>query len=170
MKYKPYLGAAERRQVFEEARKEHEFEVKDYEREQRHRKERGSPARRPNFTYSEDIFITKTGSGLKQEFRLGDALNSGNFTGVAKAATATLWNYNTVEAVLLFSAVLVNLSGIMFESATGSAYSTDRSLLTVLVSLVIFFSVLYYAIVFASELLAALFPKKFLFNFGVYHF
>ena len=35
----------------------------------------------------------------------------------ASAAVSFFWNYNTVESVLLFSAVLVNLAGVMFESA-----------------------------------------------------
>ena len=67
-------------------------------------------------------------------------------------------NYNTIESVLLGSAVLVNLSGIMFSSGqlntdeTGEYYSGYRDSLIALTLLVIFSTLIYFAIVFAFDI------------------
>lgn len=66
-----------------------------------------------------------------------------------------MFNLNSVEATLLFSAVLVNLAGLMFQSGK---FATDdqkvqRELVTVMVVLVIVCSILYWTLVFVSEVL-----------------
>ena len=63
------------------------------------------------------------------------------------------WDYNTVEAVLLFCAVLVNLAGIMFESGRfeSSYYEGQRDLITYIVMIVVVFSIVYFCVVFCAE-------------------
>jgi hypothetical protein len=64
------------------------------------------------------------------------------------------WDYNTVEALLLACAVLVCLAGIMFESdrfENRSDIIWQRDIITVGVFMVIIFSVVYYGLVFFSE-------------------
>lgn len=62
-----------------------------------------------------------------------------------------LTNYNTVESALLFSAVLVTLSGIMFESGQFSTRGQRDSLAT-LVIILIFASIVYWGAVFMHEI------------------
>ncbi len=51
---------------------------------------------------------------------------------VSRAAVSYFWNYNTVESVLLFCAVVINLSGVMFESGQfdSGLYNSQRDTLT----------------------------------------
>ncbi|GLE01990.1 hypothetical protein PINS_up010828 [Pythium insidiosum] len=77
-----------------------------------------------------------------------------------------LWDHNTVEATLLFSACLVLLSGIMFESGQlGNVqegfHSAGAQFLSFWTMLLIFASCLYFAIVLVTELLVALRPDYF---------
>jgi hypothetical protein len=68
-------------------------------------------------------------------------------------AVSFFWNYNTVESVLLFSAVLVNLAGVMFESGrfdTG-LYKEQQDFLTYAVIVVITLSIGYFIVVLVSE-------------------
>jgi len=72
-----------------------------------------------------------------------------------------LYNYNTVEAVLLFCAVLVCLSGIMFESGRFDSdfYAVQRDIITYCVFIVIIFSLLYFCAVFFSEIMTTFSPS-----------
>jgi len=91
----------------------------------------------------------------------GDAVTATTFNG--QNAKSFLFNYNTVESVLLFCAVLVNLSGIMFESgqlANGSSNDALAYLVIVMVSL----SITYFAFVVSAELLFAFYPDCWLFQ------
>lgn len=71
------------------------------------------------------------------------------------------WDYNTVEAVLLFCAVLVNLAGIMFESGRfeSSYYDGQRDLITYVVMIVVIGSIVYFAVVFCAEAFGICQPK-----------
>lgn len=64
------------------------------------------------------------------------------------------WNYNTVESVLLFSAVLVNLAGIMFQSGqlNTEGYETEKAFVTWVIVLVIVASIIYFFTVLFSEI------------------
>ena len=78
------------------------------------------------------------GSGMPRRFETG---------------TVFCFNYNTVESVLLFCAVLVNLAGVMFES---NRFETDyfqvqKDIITVVVLIIIFFSIIYFAVVLVTE-------------------
>ena len=68
-------------------------------------------------------------------------------------ASAFFFNYNTVEATLLASAVLVNLAGVMFESNRLSSdyYQEQRDIITYAVVVIIASSVSYFLVVFLSE-------------------
>ena len=68
------------------------------------------------------------------------------------------WDFNTVEQVLLSCAILVCLSGVMFESDRFSndkanRYIWQRTFLTYCVILVVIFSLCYYFAVFMSEVM-----------------
>lgn len=71
-----------------------------------------------------------------------------------------LVNYNTVEAVLLFSSVIVMLGGIMFSSDrfSNNKNISELATLTWIVLLIIFFSMLYYIVVFSLEVIAQMCP------------
>jgi hypothetical protein len=69
-----------------------------------------------------------------------------------------LHNYNTVESGLLFSAIIVNLSGIMFES--GQLTGRYKSGLTFFIILLVVVSVFYFCWVLATELWVAFYPDK----------
>jgi hypothetical protein len=68
-------------------------------------------------------------------------------------AVSFFWNYNTVESVLLFSAVLVNLAGVMFESGRfdSGLYNQQKQFLTWAVIIVITLSIGYFVVVLVSE-------------------
>jgi len=85
-----------------------------------------------------------------------------NPRGAARATANFFFNYNTVESVLLFCAVLVNLAGVMFESGQldSEHYESQRDFLTVATLLIIFFSIAYFLLVFFSELWETCKPKK----------
>ena len=78
---------------------------------------------------------------------------------LAAASANYFWNWNTVEAILLICAVLVNLFGIMFESQYLRDGSSDLEILTWTCLLVISFSLLYYGIVVWTEIVAVIFPE-----------
>jgi len=71
-----------------------------------------------------------------------------------RPAVSFFWNYNTVEAVLLFCAVIVNLAGVMFESGqlNQPGYAAEKAFVTWVVVLVIVISVVYFFIVLFSEI------------------
>lgn len=78
---------------------------------------------------------------------------------VARAAAANfLYNYNTVESMLLACAVVVNLAGVMFESGRFESeyYQEQRDAVTFLVMIVIIASIIYWCVVFISEVAATL--------------
>jgi len=72
----------------------------------------------------------------------------------AQAAANFFWSYNTVEAVLLACAVLVNLAGVMFESGRFDTdyYSTQQDAITMVTMFIIGSSLVYFATVFLSEI------------------
>jgi len=91
----------------------------------------------------------------------GDAVDATTFN--SQASKNFIFNYNTVESVLLFSAVLVNLSGIMFESGQLENGSSNDAL-AYLVIVLISFSVVYFCLVLGAELLFAFNPDFWLFR------
>ena len=73
--------------------------------------------------------------------------------------SAYFWDYNTVELFLLGCAIFVCVSGVMFESqnfSSRSDLSGYMSALAGIVMTVIIFSLVYYGVVFFSEVFAAL--------------
>lgn len=67
---------------------------------------------------------------------------------------SALFDYNTVEAVLLFSAIMVVLAGIMFESGRldSEFYQSQRDTLTILVILIVVSTLVYFATVIILDI------------------
>ena len=70
-----------------------------------------------------------------------------------------LWNWNSVEAVLLMSCVLVSVFGIMFSSEYVKRGTTYYSVLTILTMLVVIGSLVYFFLVVWSEVAVKIAPK-----------
>jgi hypothetical protein len=70
------------------------------------------------------------------------------------SAVTFFWNYNTVESVLLFCAVLVNLAGVMFESGQldQNGFEAQKAFITWVVVIIIVLSILYFFVVLFSEI------------------
>jgi hypothetical protein len=68
--------------------------------------------------------------------------------------SGVLFNYNTVEAVMLFGAVIVNLMGVMYaaQARGGSAYSEARDAVTSVVLAAIIICILYFVMVIVVEI------------------
>lgn len=64
----------------------------------------------------------------------------------AQAVGNIFFDYNTVESVLLFCAILVCLAGVLFNSG-GLEEARDRELVTWVLVLVVFFSLVYFVMV-----------------------
>jgi len=79
--------------------------------------------------------------------------------GLANASASYFWNWNTVEAILLICAILINLFGIMFESQYLEDGSADLDALTYTALVVIMLSVIYYGVVVWTEIVAVIFPR-----------
>ena len=83
---------------------------------------------------------------------------NGNMEAVLKSKGSVqqdyLFDYNTMEAVLLACGCFVTLSGIMFQTGDDNSpiYQVQRQALTVLVAMVIFASLIYFFTVFGFEL------------------
>jgi len=99
----------------------------------------------------------------KAAVNLGDDREVSGKTFNLSASRTFLFNYNTVESVLLFCAVLVNLSGIMFESGQLTNGSSNDAL-AYLVILLISLSMAYFCVVLVAELLFAFYPNSWLFR------
>ena len=69
------------------------------------------------------------------------------------SATTFFFDYNTLESVLLGCGILVNLAGIMFQSRvlTQPGFAGQRNFVAVATLLVIVFSILYFGVVFVTE-------------------
>ena len=67
---------------------------------------------------------------------------------------SALFDYNTVESVLLFSAIMVVLAGIMFESGRldSDFYQSQRDTLTILVILIVISTLLYFTTVIVLDI------------------
>eukprot|EP01029_Cantina_marsupialis_P014776 TRINITY_DN323_c1_g1_i2.p1 TRINITY_DN323_c1_g1~~TRINITY_DN323_c1_g1_i2.p1 ORF type:complete len:639 (+),score=220.11 TRINITY_DN323_c1_g1_i2:231-1919(+) len=65
-----------------------------------------------------------------------------------------VFDYNQVESVLLMSGTLVTLSGVMFQSQylDSSDYDVQRETLTMIVLTIILASIIYYCLVFVTEI------------------
>merc|ERR1711871_552570 len=100
--------------------------------------------------------MLKRKSSLSALKSLDDAADMEVNTGQKTREREYFWDFNTVEQVLLSCAILVCVAGVMFESDrfksdVNNRYSWQRDLITFLVILVVFFSIVYYIGVFMSE-------------------
>merc|ERR1711871_1587623 len=82
----------------------------------------------------------------------------------ADAATAFLWNYNSVEGILLSCAVFINLSGIMFQAFADCGrdipgyYDPQKKLLTYVTIITVIMSFVYFGAVFGCEVIITINP------------
>ena len=76
-----------------------------------------------------------------------------------KGGLEFFWNYNSVETILLGCAILVNLFGIMFESAFLKEGSAAYETLANVTLMIIVSSLVYLLLVIWSEIVVALFPQ-----------
>ncbi len=93
------------------------------------------------------------------------AKKSGSAVAVAAAAVlGYLFNYNTVEMVLLFCCCLIALCGIMFESGRyqTSAFASQRYSIQAFVVLVIMLSIIYckHCVQLSSAIALSLSPNE----------
>ena len=84
---------------------------------------------------------------------------------VSERIVQYLTDFNTVESILLASAILVNLCGIMFLSSRFDGdslqhYRSDFETLGVLCMIVVCTSFVYWILVFGFEMLSTFWPKK----------
>ena len=84
---------------------------------------------------------------------------------VSEKVVQYLTDFNTVEAILLASAILVNLVGIMFLSSrfdgdSKQHYRSDYETLGILCMIVVLVSFLYWVMVFSFEMLATFRPDS----------
>ena len=82
------------------------------------------------------------------------------------------WDFNTVEATMLFCAIYVVLSGIMFESGQLDVVGNEwqKELITYLLGFVLFFSFCYYSSVFLSEArYCTVYETSYLLSFACVH-
>lgn len=110
---------------------------------------------------SQSRLKSERSSRMKQSFFGSKFENSSDQPDTKKSATTEyFFDYNTVELTLLFCAVLVCLSGVMFESdrfqavdAGGSLrYAWQRDMVTYMVILIVLVSFIYLGIVMANEI------------------
>jgi hypothetical protein len=76
-----------------------------------------------------------------------------DYTAALGVLTSWMFNYNTVEAVLLFSAVVVSLMGIMFaaQSQYRTYYKQSRDAITGVALTVMIVSIIYFVTVLVTE-------------------
>lgn len=93
-------------------------------------------------------------SKKKKVFKMGE-----NKAGANLRVTSTLeyfWNYNSVESTLLFCACMIMLGGLMFGSEQVQPGSEWELGLVVVMFLILLFSLVYFFLVFMTEILIGL--------------
>jgi len=77
-----------------------------------------------------------------------------------QSATTFIFDYNTLESVLLYCAILLCIAGVMFESGQLDErnFKSQRTFMTVAVMLIICFSLLYFIIVLVQEIFSTCCP------------
>jgi hypothetical protein len=125
---KPYMSNSEREAVIEEARAE-------------------------GILPASQKFGAKNKHIRRKKLKLG-ALKVGQIAEQLEVAVDYIFNYNTVESVLLACAVLINLGGIMFSSGhlDNEYYAEQNEIIAWVMVMVVVFSMMYYGIVVTFEL------------------
>jgi len=77
-----------------------------------------------------------------------------DYSAVLGILTTWLFNYNTVEAILLFSAIIVNLMGIMYQAGTvtSTVYRSGRDGITAVIIVVVALTITYFVTVVVTEI------------------
>ena len=164
VKHKPYMSTSQRQEVV----RDHREKVKQFEK--LHRRNEKKPAllklhKRIETHLQQALELkrdqeakkirSQTNRTAAQELKLTDGTEA-NEEGNA-VEKSFYFDYNTVECVLLGSAILVCLSGIMFENERFKVRDDlmyQKDVITYLVVFVIFGSIFYYCVVFVAEVFA----------------
>jgi hypothetical protein len=130
VRYQPFMHDAEYAQIVEEA-------------------ERAAAKRARAFGNELDISsIDTTDSARKKRVGLGNESAKGARQDESASLAKSIYNYNTIESTLLFCAILVVLSGLMFQSdAIKPDSNWERGLLLWTFSIVMFSIVFFFAVV-----------------------
>jgi hypothetical protein len=147
VKHRPYMSTSQRK----EALAQHALKAEERDEQHVRIRERIRAAREYAKTHTRGANAkndVKFGMGIVESSRIGKKI---------KSTREYFWDYNTVEQVLLASAILVALAGVMFESDRfqyddSGRFSWQRELITYLLLMVVYFSLTYYMVVFISEL------------------
>jgi len=99
----------------------------------------------------------QSASSRRKQIKFGEKMSSVEAQNLRMLGHHAFFNdYNTVEAVLLCSAVVVALSGIMFES--GQLSRGLKEFVTIVVILIVVLTISYFAWVLTTEVWIAFFP------------
>merc|ERR1711998_239818 len=144
---RPYMSTVERLSVIVEHRAKVAEGNAKHTKIESHIAKAAEQAKEKRRRAHRKVLATLEQSDLKSK---RDQLNQGS-------ATEYFFDYNTVEAVLLCCAILVCLAGVMFDSSQfaddkAGRYEWQKTLITFMITCVIFGSISYYLTVFASEL------------------
>jgi hypothetical protein len=109
---------------------------------------------------NEDIKGVKRRNKKRGKTQSMDSIRASSQKG---GAAAYITNYNTVEMLLLLSAILIALGGVMFDSQrfTDGKSPEGRIALTVIIAFLIFASMIYFVAVCVSEIMEAVAPERF---------
>ena len=162
VKHKPYMSTSQRQEVV----RDHREKIKQFEKLHRRKEEKPSILKlhkriemhlqqalaRKNDDEAKAMRKRANSSAARELSDGTEANEEGN-----AAEKSFYFDYNTVECVLLASAILVCLSGIMFENERFKdrddlMYQKDA--ITYIVIFVIFGSIFYYCVVFVAEVFA----------------
>eukprot|EP00947_MAST-08B_sp_MAST-8B-sp1_P000313 g313.t1 len=165
VKHRPFMSTAERKLVC----KDHREKVEEYERLKHKGLEPGSQLlmhKRIDGHMKQALLMHASSKANTMRGGVGRVLNAEDsaqenekeINKLKRPAERTYYfDYNTVEQVLLGSAILVCLSGIMFENERFKERQDlmyQKEVITWIVLCVIFLSILYYSVVFVSEVFA----------------
>ena len=139
VKHRPYMSTSQRK----EALAQHALKAEERDEQHVRIRERIRAAREYAKTHTRGANAkndVKFGMGIVESSRIGKKI---------KSTREYFWDYNTVEQVLLASAILVALAGVMFESDRfqyddSGRFSWQRELITYLLLMFYLFSQLFF--------------------------
>merc|ERR1712100_690659 len=150
VKHQPYMSTVQRN----EALAEHHRKAYD-ERDPEHM--RIEESIKAAFAYVQRKKSISDRRHKRNDVEFSDSGNLIHRIGMGDHKQKYFWDYNTVEQILLACAILVCLSGIMFESDRFKndkfgKFAWQRELITWCILFVVIFSIVYYSIVLISEI------------------
>jgi len=150
VKHQPYMSTVQRNEALAEHHKK-AYDEKDPEHV------RIEESIKAAFAYVQTKKSISDHRHKRNDVEFSDSGNLIHRLGIGGHKQKYFWDYNTVEQILLACAIIVCLSGIMFESDRFQndkfgKFAWQRELITWIVLLVVVFSIFYYSIVLISEI------------------